>query len=1064
MSKIKIYKASAGSGKTYTLALEYIKELLIASSNNNYRHILAVTFTKDATGEMKDRILSELYGLAMDTNDSAGFLNSLQNALKEANCHLTEKQIREKSETALHNILHDYSRLNITTIDSFFQRVLRNLARELGRGSKFNLEMNTRRVLQEAVHATIEKAGQNKQILEWLTAYIEQKLDDERNWRIENEIFEFSNCIYNEFFQEHEPALRKQLKENPQIFKEIKIKQEQIQKECQACFVAAYRQTQQLLDMNDLAEEDFIRGIPIRFFRNLAERKYADAEINKTILNCSADSASWATKTHKRRNELLALADSSLLPLLNDCISNLKIVLTSQMITRNLHQLGLIWDITREITDQNAENNRFMLSDTAMFLNRMIDHSDAPFIYEKIGSEIRHVMIDEFQDTSRLQWSNFKSLLSNILANDDFSLIVGDVKQSIYRWRNGDWRILNSIENELKAPVRPLDCNYRSGKIIIDFNNSFFTKAAFLLNQLHSQQLKKLPASPFSSAYSEKEVHQKTKKKTEAGYVSIDFISNKKDEIPYSELMKETVFLQLKKLHKAGIPANNICILTRKNKEITVLAEYLASLKENQPAMAEGHYLDIISNEAFQLKSSLALRIIIEALRVVADPDNMIAREQLDYYLAGKSAAASLLQRKEIRCMPLSELCGHLYRFFQLEEIEGQSAYLFSFYDFLSKYLNANPTDIPHFLQYWEDDLKNQSIPAGAGLAGIRAMTIHKSKGLQFHTVIIPYCDWELNPKSGTTVWCGPKEGFYSLELLPVAYTGKMANTVFSFEYEEETAQSWMDNLNILYVGFTRAENNLILLAKYKKSLDGIDKIVTVSDLLQLSVSELDGSWDEKNLRFEKGCLANEADRHPSDISMVDNLLKQTPSPRMVSFVSKEFQPGQSIFRQSNQSREFLDDTFSYSSEQKQRKNGLLYGNIMHRLFEQINRREDIEKAVDALVIEGLIQPGDKQSSIDRVREAIRESQVEDWFEGRYESYKECSIITEEDGEIVNKRPDRVLLSEDTTLVIDYKFGEMHSSHKKQLKQYMSLLENMNYPNVKGLLWYVEKRKVEKVE
>jgi len=1060
--------------------MEYIRELLMASSKDNYRHILAVTFTKDATGEMKDRILSELYGLTLNTKDSAEFLHSLQGALKEANFSLTEKQIREKSEVALYNILHDYSRLNITTIDSFFQRVLRNLARELGRGSKFNLEMNTQRVLQEAVHATIEKASQNKQILEWLTTYIEQKLDDERNWRIENEIFEFSNCIYNEFFQEHEPVLRKQLKENPLIFKELKKEQGQLQKECKADFRKAYQQTQQLLEANDLEEGDFIyKGIPIRFLRKLAEGDYT-VEIGQTILDCCADPASWSSKTHKRRKELLTLASSSFLPLLNNCISHLKIMRTSRMITQNLHQLGLIWDITQEITEQNAENNRFMLSDTAMFLNRMIDHSDAPFIYEKIGSEIRHVMIDEFQDTSRLQWNNFKALLSNILSTDDFSLIVGDVKQSIYRWRNGDWRILNQIEKELNAVARPLDCNYRSEKIIVDFNNLFFAKAASLLDQLCNYQLKNLSSSPFPLAYSENEVHQQTKKKTTAGYVSIDFISNKKEEMSYSELMKEAVFLQLKKLSEAGVPASRICILTRRNKEIIVLAEYLASLKENQPEMAQKHYLNIISNEAFQLKSSLALRIIIEALRVIADPDNMIAREQLDYYLNEKSAAVSLLQREEIRCMPLSELCGYLYRFFQLDEIEGQSAYLFSFYDSLSKYLDANPGDIPHFLRYWEDNLADLSIPAGSGLAGVRAMTIHKSKGLQFHTVIIPYCDWDLNPKNGSTVWCGPKEGSYPLELLPVAYTKNMSDTVFSFEYEEETAQSWMDNLNILYVGFTRAEKNLILLAKYKKTLDNIHKIAAVSDLLQLSISELDGRWDEENRRFEKGSLANETDGHLSKSAQpVDNLLKQSPSPWMVSFVSKEFHPGQSIFRQSNQSREFINATPAVLSKEeilaktddplspsvpKAGKSGLLYGNIMHRLFEQINRWEDIEKAVDSLVIEGLIQPSDKQLSIDKIREAIRESQVEDWFHGEYESYRECSILTEEKGEIVSKRPDRVLMSDGATFVIDYKFGEMHNAHKKQVKQYMELLKSMHYPNVKGRLWYVEKRKVEWVE
>jgi ATP-dependent exoDNAse (exonuclease V) beta subunit len=1061
MSKIKIYKASAGSGKTYTLALEYIRELLIASSEKNYQHILAVTFTKDATGEMKDRILAELYGLAFNTQDSAGFLASLQKKLKEIGKSLSETFIREKSKTILRHILHDYSRLNITTIDSFFQRVLRNLARELGKGSKFNLEMNTNKVLHEAVHSTIEKANHNKQILEWLTTYIENKLDDDRNWRIDDEIFEFSKCIYNEFFQEHEQALRKQIKENPRIFRELKAQQEKIKRDCKTYFVYTYQQVQQLLASNHLISEDFIRkGIPIHFFRKLAEGDYT-IERNKTILDCCGDSSFWTTKTSKKRNEIIALADSSLIPILNETLSVYNRMLTARMITGNLHQLGLIWDITKEITEQNAENNRFMLSDTAMFLNEMIDGSDAPFIYEKLGAEIHHVMIDEFQDTSRLQWRNFKVLLSNIIADDNFSLIVGDVKQSIYRWRNGDWRILSNIDKELDAKIESLGTNYRSEKVIVDFNNLFFTQAASMLNGLYCNRFNDADNSPFPATYNEKELYQKSKKAIESGYVSIDFVPDKVEDMAYSDLMQEAVFLQLKKLYANGIPANQICILTRKNKDLTVLAEYLATLKKDYPEMAEKHYLNIVSNEAFQLNSSPAIKIIIEALRTIHSPENSINKEQLIYFLQSVSQSDKTVLEtvrsniQELSRMPLFELIGYIYRLFKLEQIEDQSAYLFAFYDAVANYLNEKPADINRFLRYWDEELKTKAIPTGSGISGVCAMTIHKSKGLQFHTVIIPYCDWSINPKANTTVWCGPKANFYELELLPIAYTNAMSETVFAPEFQEETAQTWMDNLNILYVGFTRAEHNLILLAKHKKSLNGIEKLSTVSDLLQLSVNDLDGNWNEENLHFEKGELdVSQAEKD----KISDNPLKQIPSSFPVSFVSKEFQPEKSIFKQSNKSREFINP------DAPNKEQYVSYGNIMHRLFEQINQWEDIEKAIDNHISEGIIHSGERQDYIEKITAAIQESQVENWFSEEYKSYQEYSIITEENGEVATKRPDRVLFSENATLVIDYKFGEEHHFHKKQVKEYVDLLKKMNYPQVEGYLWYVEKRKVEKVQ
>jgi ATP-dependent exoDNAse (exonuclease V) beta subunit len=764
-------------------------------------------------------------------------------------------------------------------------------------------------------------------------------------------------------------------------------------------------------------------------------------------------------------------------------------MLTSQMITGNLHQLGLIWDITKEIAGQNAENNRFMLSDTAMFLNEMIDDSDAPFIYEKIGSDIQHVMIDEFQDTSRLQWKNFKALLSNIIANDSFSLIVGDVKQSIYRWRNGDWRILNQIGNELHATVKSLEYNFRSEKVIIDFNNRFFTCAAGLLDQLYKIRLNDHSPSPFLSTYDEKDVQQKTHKKTDAGYVSVDFVADKQEGMAYPEQMQEAVFLQLKKLYEAGIPAGDICILTRKNKEIITLADYLSSRKNEFPEMAQNNYLNIVSDEAFQLKSSLAVKIIIEALKTIAQPDNPVHQAQLQYLLtevgAGyrvhgaryADAEALPVHRAPFtvhpdaqrRCMPLFELTGHLYRLHHLEEIDGQSAYLFAFYDSVTKYLNEKPAGLPEFLQYWEDELKYKTIPAGAGVTGLRAMTIHKSKGLQFSTVIIPYCDWNIQPKTNDIVWCSPKQDLYDLALLPVNYTNVMQETVFAPEYEEETAQSWMDNLNILYVGFTRAERNLILLGKYKKTLDVIDRISTVSDLLQLSVTELNGRWDAVNLHFETGNFGMQGTRCTVHGKESDNPLKQIPPPVEATFVSKAFQADKSIFKQSNQSREFVSATpptlhpAPFTVNREPRTEYVAYGNIMHNLFEQITRPDTIEKAIDNLIIQGVIHPDEKADYGKKIRSMIRESQVEHWFSGEYKSYQEHSILTEEDGEVVSKRPDRVLISDKETIIIDYKFGKAHPSHKKQVQQYMKLLDNMKYPNIKGYLWYVEERKVEKV-
>jgi len=1053
---MKIYKASAGSGKTYTLALEYIKELLVSPSSQAHRYILAVTFTKDATGEMKDRILAELYGLAFNCEDSKKFLDSLQHELTKNNRSMQEEDIRNKAKTVLYEILHDYSRLYITTIDSFFQKVLRNLARELGKGSKFNLEMNSSKVLSEAVSSMIENAHEKPQVLDWLTTYIEDRLEEGNNWRIDREILNFSRCIFDEYFQEHESVLKSQLAGNPNVFEQIKNRHTQIQKDCREFFKTTYTRVLKLIEDNNLALEDFYyKGEVFGFFRKLAENDIAKADPNgKRIQEWCVNAEKWTAGKNKNKDIITALAASDFMPLLNQSIDTQRKYNTSRMITKNIHQLGLIWDITNEIEQQNAENNRFMLADTALFLNRMIDGSDAPFIYEKIGAEIRHVMIDEFQDTSRLQWKNFKVLLSNILADNLFSLIVGDVKQSIYRWRNGDWSILNNIENELpQSDIKTLEYNFRSETEIIDFNNLVFTHAANVLNEKY-----------ILSAYSPENVVQQTHKTDKKGYISIDFIPDKIEDKRYNELVLERVLKQLQQLKEQGVAAKQICILARTNKNIIDIAEYLAAQKEQYPDLFDGNYLNVISSEAFQLNSSLAVKIIITALRVLSDPENPIHKAQLNAFLSGADYAE---QQPPKQSMPLFELIGHLFRLFELEKIEGQSSYMFAFYDAVGNYLKDYPADIYSFLKFWDEELQFKSVSAGTAVEGIRAMTIHKSKGLQFHTVLLPYCDWDLYPEKNPIVWCGSKENLYDLELLPVRYTQKMCDTVFFPEYEKETRQSWMDNLNVLYVAFTRAEHNLLILAKNKKKLESPEDVKTVSDLLQYIVLDLKGEYDSETLRFEKGNLPLPPPKGDSVIGLgrtlfpnavrelkkkQDNLLKQTPETYEVSFLSEPFNPDKAIFKQSNRSREFIasGETVVARNEYIQR------GNLMHELFSHIDTLDDIEKAVGQLCFDGLIASEEKSYYAGLVKNIIEKSGKVAWFSGDYQSYNECTILLKEKGKVITRRPDKVLVKGHEAIVVDYKFGEPYASHQKQMNQYIELMKRMGYQHTEGHIWYID--------
>jgi len=1045
--KLKLYKASAGSGKTYTIALEYIRELLVRDSNQAHRRILAVTFTNDATGEMKNRILAELYGLAFELEDSSGFRSSLQKALEEEGNPMNAEEIKVRAERVLQAILHDYSRLLITTIDSFFQKVLRNLARELGKSSRFNLDMDTVTARRNAVDSVIEKAHENTKLLQWLTTYVQAKLENDGNWRFKKEVFDFSSCIYDELFQEHEIFLRRQLENDSSVFESLKSEQHRIMKECRQGLKQTYTLVCSILAENNLEVNDFSRGTIINFWRKLAENPNNGITLSKE--NFLEDSGRWVTKSHKRREEIIALIDGQLMDIFKETLSLYFQYLNAKFIAGNIHQLGLIWYIRNEIDALNKENNRFMLSDTALFLNQMIDDSDAPFIYEKIGSEINHVMIDEFQDTSRLQWSNFKALLDNILSGHNFSMIVGDVKQSIYRWRNGDWRIMNNISNEYSLQSKSLDFNYRSLSQIVNFNNTIFSEIGLLLDQKMKEELILLKDSPFSQLYAETEVSQRAHSEEDSGFISLDFLGSDND-MNYGEQVLAQLLLKLQELHSLGIPAEDICILTRRNSEIISIANFLAQQKTDFPELERENYLSIVSSEAFELYSSLAVKIIIEAIKVLANPQNLIHKSQLAYFLsiAHPDTASKLGEPdKHLSELPLLELIAHLYNLYELDEIEGQSPYLFFLYDAVTLFLKDGAGDIFSFVSYWDEDLSTKTVPVGEGLKGIRAITIHKSKGLQFNTVLMPYCNWELNPQKSPVIWCEKKEGIYDLELLPVNYSSKMDDTVFSQEYQQETALSWLDNLNLLYVAFTRAEQNLIIFGKWKKSLKSFGNIKTVSDVLQWTLS------DEKN-HYETGLLNAKQKKQEKHST---NPLKQIPPPYPIRFRSELFSKEKPIFKQSNQSREFINP------EAKTKDSYVAYGNIMHELFARIRSLPDIPKAVNSLVCEGIILPDEQDVYIEKVRDAIKSVNAEDWFGDLYTVYSESPIILAEKGEITTKRPDRVLTSEHSTLIIDYKFGEIRSSHKHQMREYVRLLQTMNYPDVQAYLWYVEENRLEKV-
>ena len=479
---LTVYKASAGSGKTFTLATEYIR--LLVENPQSYRNILAVTFTNKATEEMKTRILSQLYGIWKQLPESDRYLKAI-----EEKTHLSPNIIRERSGLGLANLLHNYSYFRVETIDTFFQSVLRTMARELELTTNLRIGLNDEQIEELAVDQMIEDLNATDVVLQWILKYIMENISDDKSWNIISQIKKFGRTIFKDKYKEVSQTLERKMAE-PGFFEEYTTQLREIRTRSEEHMKEYAKSFFDVIESEGLTIDDFAYGKTgiCSFFLKLQQGVFDESVVGKRITDCLGDSTKWCKKSHPRRELIYTLADSTLGDILRYAIEERPrqwcLNKSADLTLRHLNQLRLLSSIEHKVRELNETNNRFLLSDTQQLLHSLIGESDSPFIFEKIGTQLEHVMIDEFQDTSTVQWKNFKVLLSEILSHEQgSSLIVGDVKQSIYRWRSGDWRLLNDIEcqfNDEQIETLPLKTNYRSERNIIEFNNTFFRHAAEL--------------------------------------------------------------------------------------------------------------------------------------------------------------------------------------------------------------------------------------------------------------------------------------------------------------------------------------------------------------------------------------------------------------------------------------------------------------------------------------------------------------------------------------------------------------------------------------------------------
>ena len=814
MSILTVFKASAGSGKTFQITTEYLK--IIFKNPDDFRYILAVTFTHKATAEMKARILRELHDLSLhkETRISHILCSELG---------LSKDLLYSQASILLKKILHHYSHFHISTIDSFFQGIIGSFARDLGLQANFAVELSSDKVLNAVVDSLLLNLEKNPMLAKWLIDFAEEKVMRGESWELKNEIQALGRELFREeyAFEQLNSASdkRKELisRVRHDIIREKKAKENRLSE--------IGKEVRNEISNVGLRVEDFSFGWNgvMGHLHKLIENPLKT--FGSRVIEASQLTEKWANKNSENRDLIIQLADSFLKNRLLEAIHLYKEHFTLELFLSNIYTLGILSDLQANISAYARDHNLFLLDQSPWLINRLMDSNDAPFIYEKAGTQFQYFMIDEFQDTSILQWTNFLPLIQNSLSQEKPSMIVGDVKQSIYRWRNSSWKTLANLKDKAnEINVLPLTTNWRSRPILIRFNNTLFTLAARKLQQLfdenyiyssaHPSPLSNLILSAYDGLKQEIPSHTDDK----SGYAGICFIE--KNQAPESgeeepeETSSDKALIETRqfidKLLDANYRMKDIAILVRNKKEGTLVAEFLVNRKSKN-----NQYYRLISNDSLYLEKSSAVKIIVAVIKWLVDdkdecnnlflvsefankqePDNpdsgfpmYYKGDDIDPYLP-----LQLVNAKErLALLPLFDLVEHIIYVFRLTEEHGQYPYLQAFIDVVHDYCSAESGGIPAFLDWWKENSALFTIHAPEEQDAIRIMTIHKAKGLEFKAVILPFCRWDLDHKHPhmPILWCDTGNTPYSeLGLVPIRYKKELADSIFAYQYYNEKIQT----------------------------------------------------------------------------------------------------------------------------------------------------------------------------------------------------------------------------------------------------------------------------------
>ncbi|MFN0202781.1 MAG: UvrD-helicase domain-containing protein [Bacteroidia bacterium] len=1089
---LAIYRASAGSGKTFTLVFSYLK--IVVREPYLYRHVLAITFTNKATDEMKSRIIKELSALGK------GEVNAMYEALSQHFSGLNLKiDIHKNASIALNHILKDYGNFSVCTIESFCQRVIRAFAKELNVPLGYDIEMRNEVVLNKITDDVFLEAGQNAKLTQLLQGFVESKMDQDKTWKIDKEIKELGHEIFKERYQRY--FREKEWNEIDYTEEMFKLSQEiwEIRRNFESELQRIARKGWDKMQSLGIVVDDFARkgqGAGAYFeriaFSNQLETNKLEANnyVKKGYEDPEELMSKPSKETKARKEMIMPSMRSDIHPILCELINyydnHLIDYISAVEASKTIYTFGLLNDLQKKLGNYRRENRQLLISDTNQLLNNLLQGMDTPFVYEKLGNRYFYYLLDEFQDTSEMQWENLYPLIHNALSSiyDDESMIVGDVKQSIYRWRGGDLMLLKekvqqriALDN-LEELIRPetLENNWRTAAEVVYFNNDFFQKSAALLGETIRTDLKDF----FVSAYDD--VVQIPQRTAYPGFVSIDFFTKKGQSSGWKEDAKQRTLEIIQSLEHDGYNKSDITILVRTNKESADIAEFL---QENR--------IKITSAESLLLANHPVVKMLVALLCYLQDNRDTLSGATAGYYYHvftqaeqkeialeeivepnwdevfqdnGKYKLPEYLEKKRIYLLtlPLYECVEQLLRI--SPSLMQPNVYIQGFLDTVLEYNSKNDGGVSGFLSWWEDVKVKKFVVSASDKDAVQIMTVHKSKGLEFPIVIMPFANWSFEPKEDSVIWIQPEVAPYSkATLYPLKYSKRLENTHFYEDYLYEKVFSYLDNLNVLYVAFTRPEYRLYILTSQKTkgeiAMGERPDISEVGTLLGWLVgNELDMRPEEttneneekKSMRYVQGkaiskseLLALKGKKEEIEVEMPASTLYQPLDLR---------ENWSDIIRVKRFAQNFVAERMMEQAER------VSVGNLLHTALGHIVYAEDVTKSVSILFQKGEIneeQCPELQALLEKV---VKHPLANQWFSRDWKVRTEMELLGTS-GKVF--RPDRIMMKEKTAYVIDYKSGIPSESDAQQVKRYMRLLQKMSFTEVRGFVFYLSDNRVEEV-